>query len=145
MMSTAPAPTLDVLLAGGTLTINNAQSVKVQAFVGTHQVVVTSPQVVTGDTSGTYNNVTTIVINGTDGNDSIDLNDTDIKAYVNTFRGVDQIMLSGSGTTVVATDNSATIILDTGPKIDLVSITGTSVYDVSKGHDYIEVDGVPVA
>lgn len=152
MMSTT-LPAIDVSLApDGTLTINNATSVTVQEFLGNGttiptSVVVTSPQIGAGgfNGSGTYLGVTKIFITGTDGQDIISLNDTDIKASVNTLKGSDQIFLSGSGQTTIASDDSATIVIDAGGGKDLISVVDTTVYVASStGHDFVYSDGVLV-
>jgi hypothetical protein len=143
MMSTTAVAPLDISSASVNgqivLTINNAANVQVTERIGatSKSVHITSENGLTDH--GDWN-ADQIVINGTDGADVITLNDTDIKAFVNTFKGIDQIFLSGSlPEAVIATDDSATIILNTGPRVDLVSVSGTSVYDVSNGHDIVEV------
>jgi hypothetical protein len=148
LMSTVASAPMSITFAAvngeKVLTINNAANVQLKELFNSEGNTVH----VTGDNGqtdyGFFDNVTQIVINGTDGDDVITLDDTNIKAFVNTFKGIDQITLTGSAETLVTSRDNATVVLNTGPRVDLVSVTGTSVYFAPNGHDYVELDGVPV-
>ena len=147
LMSVAMNITFAPVGADMVLTINNATDVKVHQFAdGSVQVTSgTQTPVYTGaiDNIGTFLGVGQIVINGTDGQDNIILENLVPKTYVHTFKGSDTISISGSAQTMIASDeDGATIIVDAGGGKDLISITGESVYVASStGHDFVYADG----
>jgi hypothetical protein len=136
LMSTTP--TLNVTLAGGVLTIENAQDLQANAsFDGsvTHVVVTTQqPSVFVGDNvtiHGTFDGVTRIVITGTIGDDNITLgmNTAGITASINTGNGRDLVSISGSGSTTAVTDpDSAIVTIDAGNSKDSILVFGTTYY-----------------
>ena len=150
LLSTTPM--LDVSLdANGVLTVNNAANVNVHEFVGNgstvpDSVVVTSPQIATftgsSDNSGTYLGVTQIVVNGTNSDDVVSLDDANIKAYINTFSGKDTIYVTNVAPTTVTDPDLVTI--DAGNSKDSIvaqtdGSTGTiATVVLSKGTDSVQ-------
>jgi len=150
LLSTTPM--LDVSLdANGVLTVNNAANVDVHEFVGNgttipDSVIVTSPQIATftgsSDNSGTYLGVTQIVVNGTNGDDVVSLDDANIKAFINTFGGKDTIFVTNVAETTVTDPDLVTINAGNGKDTIVAQTDGSTgtiaTVVLSKGTDSVQ-------
>jgi len=159
-MSTTPM--LNVSLdSTGVLTINNSNQINVQEFPGNGttiptSVVVTSPQIAiytgSSDNSGTYLGVTKIVINGTNDDDIINVEDTDIPAAIGTGNGRDTITLVSSAPTSIFASSSATVTIDSGNRDDTIILVADpdhpgsviAIVNGGTGNDTVDVSG-PIA
>jgi hypothetical protein len=138
LMSTAP---MAISLAGGVLTINNAANLQLHEFVSPsgNSVHVTSNNSLTDH--GDFFGVTKIVINGTNGNDVVTLDDADIKAFVNTFNGADTIFVTNVAPTTVTDPNLVTIDAGNGDDAIVAQTSGAGTIAnivLSKGTDTVE-------
>ena len=140
----AAAP-MDITLAAqgadNVLTINNAANVQLHELVNPsgNSVHVTSNNGLTNH--GFFDQVTMIVINGTNGDDDVRLDDADIKAFISTFNGKDVIVVTNVAATVITNPELVTVDAGNGKDTIIADTSGPGTITtvvLATGKDTVE-------
>jgi hypothetical protein len=143
LLSSAPPMSITLAAQGAdnVLTINNAANVQLHEFVNSsgNSVHVTSNNGLTNH--GFFDRVTKIVINGTNGDDAVRLDDADIEAFISTFNGKDVIVVTNVAATVVTNPELVTVDAGNGKDTIIADTSGPGTITtvvLAKGKDTVE-------